>query len=438
MIDPLAPFEPTANDPFDLRKAGHLLRRAGFAGALRLRREIAAAGVAAAVERIAPKVVDSSTSIASELDTVIAFDDIDRVRAWRVWRALRSEAPFVDKVTSLWHGHFATSDRKVGDPRAMAIQLATFDRLGLGTFDALLGGVCRDPAMLKWLDNDTNTVQQPNENFARELFELFTLGRGNYSEVDVREAARCFTGWHVRDGRFRFHAHLHDDRAKSVFGQPAQDGDDVVRLTVARDESARFLATKWLRWFVHPEPEPVEIDALVTVYRRTGRDIGATLRTLLRSRLFFSPRAYRSKVKTPAEFVIGTVRSLGGRAAATDLAHAMGTMGETWLEPPSVEGWHGELAWLSPAAWLLRSNFVADLLAGRRGKLQPAPGHLFAGLRTPKDRARAAALVLLDGDADTAIDRLELVARAHENAAPDVAAAAVLHAAACLPEYQLS
>jgi len=436
MNDPFAPFEPTAADPFDLRKAGHLLRRAGFAGSLRVRRKLAAAGVVAAIDHVAPRTVAADST--ATLENVLAFDDIDRVRAWRVWRALRSDHPLREKASALWHGHFATSNQKVLDPRAMAIQMDTFDRLGLGTFDALLAAVCRDPAMLKWLDNDISTKKQPNENFARELFELFSLGRGNYTESDIREAARCFTGWHVRDGRFRFHAHLHDDGEKRVFGHVANDGDRVVELVVAREDSARFLATKWLRWFVHPEPEPAEIDGLAAIYRQRDRDIGATLRVLFASRLFFSSRAYRSKVKSPAEFVIGTVRSLDAAAAATELAFVMGTMGETWLEPPSVEGWHGELAWLSPAAWLLRSNFVADLLARRRGKLAPGPGHAFAGLRTARDRARAAALLLLDAPANDVVDRLEPVARDHENEPLDVAAAAVLHAAACLPEYQLS
>src|SRR5690606_29270396 len=142
----------------------------------------------------------------------------------------------------------------------MALQLATFDRLGLGRFDELLRSMCRDPALLRWLDNDVNTARRPNENFARELFELFTLGRGNYEERDVREAARCFTGWHVRDGRFCAKRRLHDGGEKQLFGASgAFDGDDVVRLVVPRDESARFLARRWLRWFVHPEPDDADV-----------------------------------------------------------------------------------------------------------------------------------------------------------------------------------
>ncbi|MEO6596111.1 MAG: DUF1800 family protein, partial [Planctomycetota bacterium] len=387
MNDPLAPFEPSPRDPFDLQKAGHLLRRAGFAASLRTRRELAAAGVDAAIRYVVPP-HDGVDPAASLLQEAIAFGDIERVRSFRVWLALHSEQPLRDRLSYFWHGHFATSNQKVADPRAMALQAATFDRLGGGTFEELAHAMCRDPALLRWLDNDVNTRAQPNENFARELFELFVLGRGHYSEDDVRQAARCFTGWHVRDGRFQFHAHLHDGGDKQLFGtEGALGGEQVVELAVARRESAEFLAEKWLRFFVHPEPDAEAVDVLATVYERSGRHIGATIETLLRSRLFFAASSYRSLVKSPADFVIGTVRLLGGRAAPRALAATMAGLGETWLEPPSVEGWHGERSWLSPAAWLLRGNFVADLLARRRGKLQPAPRTLFDGLREPAQRA---------------------------------------------------
>ncbi len=433
----LAPWEPTAGDAFDLPKVGHLLRRAGFAASLPVRRELAAGGVAAAVAHVAPG-TGAPAPDEELLQQAIAFGDIGRVRAFRVWLALHAAHPLGQRLAYFWHGHFATSDKKLGDPRAMALQLATFDRLGALRFDELLLAMCRDPALLRWLDNHVNTKAKPNENFARELFELFALGRGNYSETDVREAARCFTGWHVRDGQFHFVAHLHDGGDKELFGHRGPlDGGDVVAAAVARRESAAFLAAKWLRFFVHPEPLAEEIDALAREYERNDRHVGATITTLLKSRLFFSPRAYRAKVKSPADFVVGTVKLLGGRAAPTELAAAMGALGETWLEPPSVEGWHGERAWLSPAAWLLRSNFVADLLAGRAGKLAPRPRTLFERLKQPHDVAKAAALLLLDGDvAAPDLVRLTEVARAHAGDA-DAAAAATLHAAACLPEYQL-
>lgn len=440
MRDPLAPYEPTAADPFDLPKVGHLLRRAGFGAPLRVRRELVDAGPDVAVARVfGDGVAEDGPARAAELHAVVAFGEIERVRAFRVMRALRAEHPLHERVAYFWHGHFATSDAKVADPRAMALQMDVFDRLGTGRFDDLVLAMCRDPAMLRWLDNETNTKEQPNENFARELFELFTLGRGNYDEHDVRDAARCFTGWHVHEGVFRFQARLHDGGTKRLFGAAVESGEDVVAATVVRRESAEFLATKWLRFFVHPEPEASEVAALADEYRRRDRNVGATLRTLLRSRLFFSPRAWRSKVKSPADFVLGTVRCLGARAAPAFLARSMAAMGEAWLAPPSVEGWHTERAWLSPASWLVRSNFVADLLARRAGKLEPAPGALFTGLSSPRDRARAALLALLDGAAgDEAVESVAAVARAHAADEPDAAAAAVLHAVACLPEYQLS
>lgn len=438
MTDPLAPFRPTQRDPFDLRKVGHLLRRAGFGAPLSVRRRFAAAGLDAAIAWVAPRLDDVHAADA-RLQDVLALDDIERVRAFRVWLALRSAHPLRERLSYFWHGHFATSNQKLRDPRAMALQLATFDRLGLGRFDDLVAAMCRDPALLRWLDNDVNTKQQPNENFARELFELFTLGRGNYGERDIREAARAFSGWHVRDGRFFRARHLHDTDEKTVFGTSgALDGDDVARLCAGRPESARHLAGRWLRFFVHPEPEQHEIDALARVYEQNDRDVGATLLLLFRSRLFFSERAYRSKIKSPADLVIGTVRLLGGRAQPSLLARVMGSLGEVWCEPPSVEGWHGERAWLSPASWLLRSNFVADLLAGRRGRLSPPPDKLFARLERPEARARAAILLLLDGVVDEASrERIEQLA-ANQTATGRRAASELLHAVACLPQFQLS
>ncbi|MCR9243654.1 MAG: DUF1800 domain-containing protein [bacterium] len=437
MTNPLAPWRPTAGDPFDLRKVGHLLRRAGFAAPLGVRKRLVRGGLDAALAFVAPRT--AAVAPADErLEDVVAFGKIERLRAFRAWLLLESAHPLRERLSYFWHGHFATSNQKVQDPRAMAHQLATFDRLGVGRFDELVRAICRDPAMLRWLDNDVNTKRQPNENFARELFELFTLGRGHYTEVDIREAARAFSGWHVRDGRFRLLGHLHDGGSKTVFGTTGKlGGDDIVRLCVERAESARFLARKWLRFFVHPDPEPGEVEALATVYRREGRDVGATLLTLFRSRLFFSAPAYRSKIKSPAEFVIGTVRLLGGRGKPAHLARVMGSLGEVLCEPPSVEGWHGERAWLSPASWLLRSNFVADLLAGRRGGLSVDPRKLFGRLERPEHRVRAATNMLLDGEIDAAA-RGRLVELASAQSGSDHRAACeLLHAVACLPEFQL-
>lgn len=433
----LDPWVPSAADPFDLRKAGHLLRRAGFGGSLRQRRELVRTGVDAAVQSLFPQPGQPAVD-AAQLDAVVSLGDIDRVRSWRVLLALESASPLRARMAAFWHDHFATSNRKVLDPRAMALQQALFDEKGLGTFDDLLLGVAQDPAMLRWLDNDVNVAGKPNENFARELFELFALGRGAYTEADIREAARAFTGWHVRDGRFFFARRLHDDGAKTLFGQSgAFGGEQVIRITVEREESARHVARCLLQCFVHPDPTDEEVAALAGCYRSKQRHVGDTLGVLLRSQLFFSARAYRSRIRAPSDWVIGIVRSLGATAAPTDLARAMGQLGELWLEPPSVEGWPRERQWLSEATWLLRTNLAADLLAGRRGKMAPEAGALFGNLTRPADRAKAALLMVVDGDASAEGTQALVRLAAGPGATGPQGAAALLHAACCLPEAQL-
>ncbi|MBK8101057.1 MAG: DUF1800 domain-containing protein [Planctomycetes bacterium] len=438
MNELLAPWQPTRDDPFDLQKVGHLFRRAGFGTSLRHRQELVREGLDAALAAVDPPSA-SVPGADAMLGDVLAFGDRARVTAHRVWLALESAHPLREKVSIFWHGHFATSDAKVQDPRVMAGQLATFDRLGLLRFDELAQAMARDPALLVWLDNQLNKKGAPNENFARELFELFTLGRGAYTEQDIREAARAFSGWHVRDGQFFFARFLHDDGDKQVLGRRgALTGDDVVAAAVTQPASAPFLAAKWLRAFVHPEPTSAEIEAMAACYLANERHVGATLRTLLRSRLFFSPRAYRTKIKSPAEFAIGTVRLLGARAVAADLARAMATFGEAWLMPPTVEGWHGERAWLSGASWLLRSNWAAELFAGQRGKLQPTAASLLERFRGPEDKVKAALLLLLDGECSDE-SRARLLAFARSPAAQGAGGdAALLHATVGLPEYQLS
>ena len=432
----LDPWVPSAKDPFDLRRAGHLLRRAGYSGSLALRRELVRNGLAAALRRVFGEDDTAPDLGQSFFEDARALGAIERVREFRVWLALSGSRPLQQRTTAFWHAHFATSNKKIADPATMLRQFATFDRLGLGTFDALAQAMARDPALLRFLDNDTNGKDHPNENFAREWFELFTLGRGNYSERDIREAARAFTGFFVSRGEFALVSREHDKGEKEILGQRgALDGGDVAQLAVEHAASARFLAAKWLRWFVHPEPEAPWIDALAQCYADNGRHIGKTLRVLLQSQLFFGEQAYRSKIKSPAELLIGTVRSLDARIPPKLLAQAMVEQGEAWGEPPTVEGWHGERAWLSPATWLLRSNAIAEWFAGKAGSA-PQVDSAFARAKTPGDRAQTAILLLLDG-AVSVDSRARLVAFASAQPAEPTANLALLHAAANLPEYQL-
>ena len=429
----LWPYEPSASDPFDRAKAGHLWRRAGFGASLAQRERTVELGPARAVEALWRTAEgDDVDAFAS---TAMTGEDADRLRGYRAWRLLAGRARLRERMSCFWHGHFATSLDKVLDIGAMARQLRSFDELGLGSFATLLQAVLRDPAMLRWLDGDRNKRGQPNENLARELFELFALGRGAYGERDVQEAARALTGWVVDAGIARFDLRRHDDGEKELLGVRGRLGvEELVAATVAHPECARFMARKLLVSFVHPEPVDEEIDALATVWRAKDGDVGEVLRVLLRSRLFFSARARRSRVMDPLELVIVTVRALGATASPRELAGAAARLGQTLLAPPSVEGWPSDRAWLSSSTWLLRANFALALLRESRFGLSPGADELL-GAGSPRERLERAILLVCDGV-------LSNEGRAALHAYVDALGKAptsveILHGVLTLPEAQL-
>ncbi len=442
MKDPLAPWLPTADAPFDLRRAGHLLRRVRFGASLEQRTRLVEDGFSAAIGSIHHSATAEAAATVAELNTVLALTDIDRVRAWRFMELsegaegrLNLDNALRLRMSYFWHHHFATSNVKIQDPAAMARQLALFDRLGLGSFDALLLAVAQDAAMLRWLDNDRNRVGEPNENFARELFELFTLGRGNdYDEADVVDAARAFTGWHVRRGKFFFDKSQHDGKRKTVLGVSGNlRGEDVIAQVAAHPSCARFIAGSLLAFFVHPNPTESEIDAAAAEFTAQERHIGRTVASLLQSQLFFSERAYRSRIKSPTEFVVGLVRAMGSRASSPELARAAAKMGETLLEPPSVEGWRGGRAWLNPATWLARSNYAAACFEGRMAGLTTDAKQLLGNSDSPWTTAIEH---LLDGHvADPTIrpQRTLDIAKFSQQRS----AAGTMQLVASLPDFQL-
>jgi uncharacterized protein (DUF1800 family) len=234
----------------------------------------------------------------------------------------------------------------------------------------LLRAVTRDPAMLIWLDNRANAKAHPNENYAREVMELFALGLGNYAETDVKEAARAFTGWTIdKNGAPAFVAARHDDGLKTILGQTGSFGsDDVIALIVAQPVHQRFIARKLLEYFVYSDPEPELIEQTAQVYALSGLDIAKTLGTILRSNVFYSTRAYRALPKSPIELAIGTLRYLGVSAIPANLPYQLARMGQEPLNPPSVKGWDGGPTWISTSTLLARFNFVNGLVA------QTAPG----------------------------------------------------------------
>ena len=356
---------------FGVRQSGHLLRRAGFGGSAEDVARLASLHVSDAVYTLLhPAAADAAFP---DYPESAALYDPKRARAavqtWWLDRMLRTNRPLVEKMTLFWHGHFATSIAKV-PPQYMATQIDLFRALGLGRFPALLGAVTRDPAMLVWLDNRYNAKAHPNENYAREVMELFALGLGNYTEDDIKEAARAFTGWTLdRNGAATFVAARHDDGPKTIFGRTGTFGsDDVIAAIVTRPVHQRFIVRKLLEFFVYSDPEPELVESAAQVYALSGFDIARTVGTILRSNVFYSSRAYRALPKSPVEFAIGTLRYLGATAIPPNLIYQLARMGQEPLNPPSVKGWDGGPAWINTSTLLARFNFVNGIVA------QTAPG----------------------------------------------------------------
>lgn len=435
--DPLRPFVPSSAAPWDAGAATHLLRRAGFAPAMHEIERARADGVAATVDRLVDGAPESRR--AHELDAlgdgIARRGELDRLRAWWLQRMRYTARPLHARLALFWHGHFATSDRKVGSPARMLGQLRTIEAHARGPFDAMLRAISRDPAMIVWLDGDDNAKGRPNENYARELFELFTLGVGHYTERDVLEGARAFTGWHQRRGAFVFRRRSHDDGDKTILGETGPfDGDDVVRIALAQPAAGRFLATKLLREFVTPVPTDPLVDAVASALRDTGFDVGETLRRLLKSAAMFDPAHRRSRIPSPVEFVIGIARSLERRTRGPALARATARMGQRLFEPPSVKGWPGHRRWLDSTTMLVRLNTA--VAATRPAADGFAPDRLARryGLRDADAARRFAVAIAHDGSAGRAIaGRLAAL-----DGPPDRVLAAALRIALTAPEYQLA
>jgi hypothetical protein len=364
----LAPFRPGPDGPWDARAAAHLLRRAGFGAAPgeveRAVKQGPDAAVAALFEEGGQEAEfqDLFSRVSATLED---FNDVGQLQAWWCYRMRQTRAPLREKLTLFWHGHFATSHQKVGDAYLMHRQIETLRHHAWGKFGDLVLAVARDPAMLVYLDGEGNTKEHPNENFARELLELFTLGIGQYTEKDVLAAARTFTGWHRDGSRFVFHADQHDDGPKEFLGRSGRlDGTDVLDVILRHPVLPRFLARKLLVFFACPEPPAEVVAEAAGLFRGAGLEVRPLLEALFRSKFFHSPACRRTRIASPAELVIGTCRSLNVRMAAPTLRDQATAMGQELLAPPNVKGWDGERKWINASTWAARLAFaqaVADL-----------------------------------------------------------------------------
>jgi uncharacterized protein (DUF1800 family) len=409
---PTASLRPLKSAEFDFWKAQHLLQRAGFGGTPAQVRALAELGLTDAVDSLLetrPK-RDGDRVDAHDFDPDImqpasaeerqrfqrarqsgdeaaieAFRmqrqdrqqrdrrQMSTIQSWWMDRLIETDRPLEEKMTLFWHGHFATGYRTIEDSYHMFMQNQLFRSHATGNFRSLTHGIIRDPAMLAYLNNDQNRRQRPNENLARELMELFTMGEGNvYTEDDIKSGARALTGYTFADDSFIYRPQLHDDQPKNIMGKSGNwDGDDFVEIIFSKRVVSEYLCLKLYRYFVNDlpgTPEPATQQFIVRLAKdlRDARfELKPVLRTLFRSEHFYDDLNVASMVKNPIQLIVQAIRTLGiPERDSAQLVRAAGMMGQHLFQPPSVKGWDGGRSWINTSTLFIRQNVMVMLLTG--------------------------------------------------------------------------
>ena len=353
------------------RLLGKFHRQAGTAGPewvnqppSFLRQQLVAAGKEAAPKDKAAK--EAAEAKPRQLVQQQIREQGRQLRNWWVEEMLDSDQPLVERMTLFWHNHFTSSMQKVRYAPALYRQNALFRSQALGNFATLLKAVARDPAMLIYLDGVRSVARQPNENFARELLELFTLGEGHYAESDIKEAARAFTGWSMdRDtGHFQIHAERHDDGEKKFLGQTGRfGGDDIIAILLRHPRTAETVVEKLWREFVSLKPDAVEVKRLAAMLRDGGYEMKPVLRAMLLSPAFRDPANRAALIKSPVDLIVGTVHVLGLPVPEkTQLVRMLQGLGQSPFDPPNVKGWAGGESWITTYTLLLRQQFLRRMV----------------------------------------------------------------------------
>lgn len=381
-------------------RAGHLLNRAGFGGSpeeIRNASQLAPAEVvdrlvefSAIPELFSPPEWTQTAEAAARPDLralrhlseeerqlrhreerQLQHNRVVQLRGWWLRRMRHTERPLQEKLTLFWHGHFATSFEKVRFAYPLYRQNETLRSLAAGNYEALVVAIAQDPAMLIYLDNAESRPAHPNENFARELMELFTLGEGAYTEADIQAAARCFCGWTLHPDAFRFVdlPSLRDTGGKALFGRTGnRTGEDAIRLILEQRSAAPFICRKLWEYFCYPDPEPGLIERLAAELKKNRFELKPVLRNIFRSRAFYSARAVRTQIKSPVQWLVNAARSLKADLPEDKLAaHITGALGQHLFAPPNVKGWPGGFTWITVDTLLKRYNLAGFLVKGGRG-----------------------------------------------------------------------
>ena len=294
---------------------------------------------------------------------------MQELRGWWLQRMARGPRPFQEKMVLFWHGHFATSVEKVRNPYYMWRQNELFRRLATGNWQQLLTDAGQDPAMLVWLDQAQSRKDHPNENFAREVMELFALGEGHYTEHDIGEAARALTGWSLepQEQKYIYRPFIHDNGDKTIFGQTGNfDGDDFIAMIIAQPQSAKFITAKIWNYFAGSEPSPELSKALAANFRANGNNFKPFLRVMFRSEEFYAPDIVRNQVKSPVQWLVNSVRVFECDLPPTLVSWGMlRQLGQDIFAPPNVKGWDGGITWITTNSLLTRYNDAQALVEGQ-------------------------------------------------------------------------
>ena len=386
-------LSPLALNRWDFDAAAHLLVRAGFGGRAEEIEKLHALGPAKAIsslvdsqpESYAPPACadphgqdelrnqlrdavtpEQKQSVLKLLNERFRYEMSDLTRWW-VTRMVNTRAPFLEKMTLFWHGHFATSGQKVRHAYKMWHQNEILRQNGLANFANLTKAISRDPAMMIWLDTVQSKKERPNENFAREVMELFTLGEGCYSESDVKEAARAWTGYRIdKDNQFRFAPAQFDSGLKTFLGETGSwNGDQIVDMIVSQPQCARFIAAKIWKFFAYEATDPKLIDALASEFRNVQYEIRPFMKQVFSAQEFYGTEALNSQIKSPVQFLVQAFRTMPiALPESSVLEFAFRQMGQVPFYPPSVKGWDGGNSWINTATLTFRYKLARQFVEG--------------------------------------------------------------------------
>ena len=372
-----ARYEPSPLCPWNLARAAHLWRRAGFGATWGQLQQSLKAGPQPTIDRLLKPEADVAAFNRTCDDYTKAVSETAALRAWWLRRMILTPHPLLEKLTLFWHDFFAASAARVQSASLMRQHVGLLRTGALGRFPEMLAGIARDPAVLLSLGAKANRKAQPTDAFARQLLDRYTVAAGNYSDKDVREAARAMTGWFVLRMQLRYLEREHDDGEKTVLGKTGKfNAADVVKIAAERPAAARNVVRRCYRWFVSETDVPT--DALLAPLAESFArdfDVGRLVGTMLRSNLFFSREVLGRRIKRPVEFAIGIIRGLETTAPTNRLAVDLARLGEDLYYPPTLNGWEGGRSWINSATLIGRSNLAGALLAPSgpyNGKLDPA------------------------------------------------------------------